>query len=178
MERREFRIAGSGGQGVVTAGRILAEAALLSGAEATQNQVYGPQSRGGASRSDVVVSTGPIGFPLVDRIDLLVALSDEACSRYRPELGADGSMVVDSRCAPPELEDGDQDLAVVDTARSVSGGHLVSGVVALGVIQALTGVVEADCLARAVAARVPERHREVNLEALQAGMRLAGGDTP
>jgi len=75
MGRDEIRIAGAGGQGVVTAGRILAEAAILSGREATHSQVYGPQSRGGASRSDVVISSEAIGFPLADSIDLLVVLS-------------------------------------------------------------------------------------------------------
>ena len=86
MSRSEIRIAGAGGQGVVTAGRILAEAAILSGSNATHNQVYGPQSRGGASRSDVVIAGDEIGFPLADEIDLLIALSGEA---FGPARGID-----------------------------------------------------------------------------------------
>jgi len=176
MGRSEFRIAGAGGQGVVTAGRILAEAAILSGAEAIHSQVYGPQSRGGASRSDVVISSERIGYPLAVEIDLLVALSGEACSRYHPELAERSRLVVDSRCAPGNLMSGDRQYPIVDTARSVSGGQLVSGVVALGVLQALTGAVEAETLCRAVADRVPARHCDMNLEALDAGMRLVAGD--
>ena len=174
MSRNEIRIAGAGGQGVVTAGRILAEAAILSGSNATHNQVYGPQSRGGASRSDVVIASEDIGFPLADDIDLLVALSEEAFVRYRPELAERGRVIVDSRCAPGDADANTADYAVVDTARAVSGGQLVTGVVALGVLQAVTGVVERDALGAAVAARVPAKHREMNLEALQAGMALAG----
>jgi 2-oxoglutarate ferredoxin oxidoreductase subunit gamma len=176
MDRSEYRIAGAGGQGVVTAGRILAEAAILSGAEAIHNQVYGPQSRGGASRSDVVIATERIGYPLAEEIDLLVALSGEACSRYHPELADRSRRGVDSRCVPTDLRTSDRPYPIVDTARSVSGGQHVSGVVALGVLQALTGVVEAATLCRAVADRVPTRHCEMNLEALEAGMRLVAGD--
>ncbi len=173
MSRSEIRIAGAGGQGVVTAGRILAEAAILSGNSATHTQVYGPQSRGGASRSDVVIATGEIGFPLADDIDVLLVLSGEAYSRYQPELGEHGRLIVDSRCAPLN---GDADtFPVVDTARAVSGSQLVTGVVALGVLQALTGIVDGEALRRAVAARVPARHVEMNLEALDAGTHLVGG---
>jgi 2-oxoglutarate ferredoxin oxidoreductase subunit gamma len=148
MGRNEIRIAGAGGQGVVTAGRILAEAAILSGSEATHSQVYGPQSRGGASRSDVVIATESIGFesigfPLADRIDLLVVLSAEAYARYEPELGSDGTLIVDTRCAPDSLNGHVATFPVVDTARAVSGGQLVTG--------------------------------NMNLDALAQGMRIAGG---
>ncbi len=176
MSRNEIRIAGAGGQGVVTAGRILAEAAILSGSDATHSQVYGPQSRGGASRSDVVIASGDIGFPLADNIDLLIVLSAEALARYGPELRDDGKLIVDSRCAPEDLNGQSRQFAVVDTARAVSGGQVVTGVVALGVLQALEGVVDADALREAVAARVPAKHREMNLVALATGMQLVGGD--
>jgi len=175
MSRNEIRIAGAGGQGVVTAGRILAEAAILSGSDATHSQVYGPQSRGGASRSDVVIASDEIGFPLADNIDLLVVLSSEAYARYEPELSEEGRLIVDSRCAPSDLNGGAYQFAVVDTARMISGGQVVTGVVALGVLQALEGVVDADALREAVAERVPTKHREMNLEALRAGVELVTG---
>lgn len=175
MSRSEIRIAGAGGQGIVTAGRILAEAAILSGHNATQTQVYGPQSRGGASRSDVVIATGDIGFPLADYIDLLIALSSEAYTRYQPELGEHGRLVVDSRCAPASGNGALSQFPVVDTARAISGGQLVTGVVALGVLQTFAGVVDGEALRQAVTARVPARHLEMNLEALSAGMELETG---
>ncbi len=178
MSRDEIRIAGTGGQGVVTAGRILAEAAILSGREATHSQVYGPQSRGGASRSDVVISADAIGFPLADSIDTLIVLSAEAYAKYEPELGVEGKLIVDTRCAPDSLNGNAAGFPVVDTARAVSGGQLVTGVVALGVLQAHTGVVDAEALKQAVSARVPARHRKMNIDALAAGMELAGGALP
>jgi 2-oxoglutarate ferredoxin oxidoreductase subunit gamma len=174
MSRSEIRIAGAGGQGVVTAGRILAEAAILSGANATHSQVYGPQSRGGASRSDVVIATEEIGFPLADHIDILVILSDEAYSRYQPELDEHGRLIVDSRCAPDSLSGDASQFPVVDTARAISGGQLVTGVVALGVLQAVAEVVDTEALRQAVGARVPTQHKKMNMEALRAGMQLVG----
>jgi 2-oxoglutarate ferredoxin oxidoreductase subunit gamma len=175
--RSEIRIAGAGGQGVVTAGRILAEAAILSGSHATHTQVFGPQSRGGASRSDVVIARDEIGFPLADSIDLLVVLSGEAFSRYLEDVGSGARLVVDARAVPGNSGDS-TDLhifPVVDTARGISGGQLVAGVVSLGVLQAFAGVVDADALRRAVAGRVPAKHRDMNLEALDAGMQLVNG---
>ena len=87
-------------------------------------------------------------------------------------------MIVDSRCAPEVGDEGTFDFAVVDTARAVSGGQLVTGVVALGVLQAYAGLVDADALGEAVAARVPAKHRDMNLEALRAGMDLVNGAVP
>jgi len=174
MGREEIRIAGAGGQGIVMAGRILAEAAILSGYDAAQSQVYGPQSRGGASRSDVVIESGEVGFPLVDDVDSLVVLSIEAYARYRPAAGKDCCLIVDNRCAETSLVDDASRFPIIDTARGVSGGVLVTGVVALGLLQALTGVVEIGSLRDALVARVPGQHRETNLEALEAGIQLPG----
>ena len=173
MSRSDIRIAGTGGQGVITAGRILAEAAIRCGHQATHSQVYGPQSRGGASRSDVVISTGDIGFPLTDRLDLLIVLSGEAYLRYLADLADDGRLIVDTGCVPGDGGD-PENSPIVDTAREVSGGLLATGVVALGVLRAATGIVEAEALRETVAAKVPPRHRRMNLEALDAGMSLVG----
>ncbi|MEZ5175555.1 MAG: 2-oxoacid:acceptor oxidoreductase family protein [Acidimicrobiia bacterium] len=175
MARNEIRIAGAGGQGVVTAGRILAEAAILSGKRATHSQLYGPQSRGGSSRSDVVIATDTVGFPLADSIDTLVALSQKALDKYKPDLAVGSTLIIDSRCVLEEPDDTAVFFPVVDTARAVTGGELATGVVALGVLQAHTGLVDGAALERAVAARVPPQHRKKNLEALAAGMRLAQG---
>lgn len=177
MSRNEVRIAGTGGQGVVTAGRILAEAAIMAGRESTHSQVYGPQSRGGACKSDVVMDTEPIAFPLADRVDYLIILSDKAYEKYQP--GPDGTarLIVDSGCAPAKLPPGSAAFPVVDTARDISGGIVATGVVALGVLQAFADIVDADTIRAAVAARVPAKHKEMNLKALEAGMNLVVGAT-
>ncbi len=174
MGRSEIRIAGAGGQGVVTAGRILAEAAILCGRQATHSQVYGPQSRGGASRSDIVIATERIGFPLADHVDWLIVLSEEAYDKYVPELGSHSRMIIDSGCVPDSFEGTATSFPVVETARAISGGVLATGVVALGVIQRFTEVVEADAMHEAVSTRVPPKHRQMNLTALAAGMDLVG----
>lgn len=174
MGRSEIRIAGTGGQGVVTAGRILAEAAILCGREATHSQVYGPQSRGGASRSDIVIATERIGFPLADQVDLLIVLSGEAYEKYEPELGEHSRLIVDGGCVADSLNEAATRFPVVETARSISGGVLATGVVTLGVLQRFSGVVEADAVRHAVAIGVPPKHRDMNLNALEAGMDLVG----
>lgn len=170
--RHEIRIAGAGGQGVVTAGRILAEAAILSGFNATHSQVYGPQSRGGASRSDVVIADTDIGFPIADLIDLLIVLSPEAYLRFGLE--TDARLIVDERAVTEGTSDTGEmhRFGMVDAARKVSGSEIAVGVVALGTLQAFAEIVDGDALRTAVATRVPARHREMNLEALSAGMDL------
>ncbi len=174
MSRSEIRIAGAGGQGVVTAGRILAEAAILSGKKATHSQVYGPQSRGGASRSDVVIDTSEIGFPLAYNLDLLIMLSSEAYRKYQPEAGGHTRLIIDLDCAPDSTPEGATVFPVVATAHSVSGGILATGVVALGVLQQVADFIDADDLRQAVAARVPAKFKAMNLDALEAGMGLVG----
>lgn len=176
MSRREVRIAGAGGQGVVTAGRILAEAAMASGLNSTHSQVYGPQSRGGASRSDIVIARSAIDFPLADRIDLLIALNGEAAEKYRPELADGADFLYDSRCEIA-VEFGGTPFPVVDTARAISGGELVTGVVTLGVLQAFADLVDADVLRETVLRMVPARHKKMNLEAINAGMEMVAGAT-
>ncbi len=172
MSRTEIRIAGAGGQGVVTAGRILAEAAILSGKSATHSQVYGPQSRGGASRSDVVIATEEIGFPLADHVDLLIVLSAEAYAKYQPQVGEGTAFIVDRDCASLSPDNAEAVFPVAETAREISGGQVATGVVALGVLQALAEVVEAEALREALEAGVAPKHRAMNLDALAAGMGL------
>ena len=174
--RHEIRIAGSGGQGIVTAGRILAKAAMLCGRHATHSQAYGPQSRGGASRSDVVISDREIGYPLVQSAGVLVALTGEALNRYRAEVGPGARIISDERAGVcgRSIDDDDVVLALVDTARSISGGQLIAGVVSLGVIQGLERIVDTDALIEAVRVGVPHRFRDENLWALQAGLALVG----
>jgi len=175
MARSEIRIAGAGGQGVVTAGRILAEAAILSGKNATHSQLYGPQARGGSSRSDVIIDTDVIGFPLADSINMLLALSQKAYDKYVPELAVGSLLIVDTHCMTDPPLDGALYFPIVDAARQATGGDLATGVAALGVFQAHTGLVEADALRKAVSARIPAHHLKASLEALEAGMMLIQG---
>ncbi len=105
--RFELRLSGEGGQGLVLAGKILAEAAAIyDDRNATQSQSYGPEARGGASRSDVIVSEEEIDYPKAENVDLLLALTQEALDRYLKDLRPRGWLVVDSG-AVTRLPDGD-----------------------------------------------------------------------
>lgn len=172
-DRTDVRLAGAGGQGVVTAGRILAEAAILSGRRSAHSQVYGPQSRGGASRSDVVIASDDIGYPLADEFDVLVLLSSEACLRYGGDASGQTLVILDDRADFAGVTG--KAFPIVETARRIVASPVATGVVALGVVQGLIGIVDDEALANAVAAGVPPASRADNQAALSAGMALGRG---
>jgi len=164
------RLAGSGGQGIQLAGVVLAEAAIAAGWNAACMQTYGPESRGGASRCDVVLDRGEIYFPQARHPDVLVALSADACRCFLPDVRPGGLVLCDAvamvETPPPHLHC--RALPIVETARTV-GTPLVANAVALGALCALTELVPLEVLARALAARRPEPR---NQRALQAGFSL------
>ncbi len=172
-DRTDIRLAGAGGQGVVTAGRILAEAAILCGRQAAHSQVYGPQSRGGASRSDVVISSGDIGYPLAEEFDVLVLLSSEACLRYGGAVAGHTRVIIDERAHSDGVVG--EGFPMVDVARRIVASPVATGVVALGVVQGLTGIVDDEALIQAVAAGVPAGRRADNQAALAAAMAMGRG---
>ncbi|MBT3756027.1 MAG: 2-oxoacid:ferredoxin oxidoreductase subunit gamma, partial [Candidatus Cloacimonetes bacterium] len=94
--RTEIRLSGSGGQGLITAGIILARAAVIDKNRVTQTQSYGPESRGGASRADVIISNATFYYPEATHFDVLLALSQEACDKYSEDLKPDGILIADS----------------------------------------------------------------------------------
>jgi len=164
-----IRLAGSGGQGIQLAGLVLAEAAIAAGWNAASMQAYGPESRGGASRCDVILNRGEIDFPQARHPDILVALSAEACQRFLLHVKTGGVVIgdpADLAGAPPHLRC--YALPILETARSL-GSALVANVVALGVFCAVTDLIAADVVAAALAARRPEAR---NQRALQAGFSL------
>ncbi len=169
-----IRLGGAGGQGIVLAGLVLAEAAALAGRRVACTQAYGPESRGGASRSDVIISDAPIAFPTARRLDLLVALTQEACERFWAALAPAGVAVVDGgRVTAPSSGCAEcHALPIVETARTVAGSPMSANVVALGIICGLTDVVPFAALEEAVVRRVPPSSRSLNLVALGAGQRL------
>ena len=95
-ERLEIRLAGMGGQGMILAGIILADAAFRDGKNAVQTQSYGPEARGGASRSEIVISNQEIDYPEVIQADILLCMSQEACDKYYGNLEKNGLLIVDA----------------------------------------------------------------------------------
>ncbi len=169
--RMEIRIAGFGGQGVVLAGRLLGEAAILAGKRAVQTQSYGPESRGGAARSEVVISDQDIDYPKVIKADILVALSQMAFDKYRPAVKESGKIIVDADLVKT---DDSQIFSVpfVKTADSL-GKRMVANSVMLGYLMALTGVIPAESMEATIREKVPEHTVELNLEAFRRGIRLS-----
>ena len=169
--RYEIRLSGSGGQGLILAGIILAEAAsIYEGKEAVQTQSYGPESRGGASKSEVVISDAEIDYPKVTSPDMLLAMTQEACDKYIGDLKESGIAIVDSFFvenapeAPNVLS-----LPLTAIAKETTGRAIVANIVALGAITALSNIVSRDAIEKAVLARVPKGTEELNQKALHAG---------
>jgi 2-oxoglutarate ferredoxin oxidoreductase subunit gamma len=174
LKRMEVRLAGSGGQGLLLAGLVLAEAAgLYDGREVAMVQSYGPEARGGASKAEVIVSDNPIDYPLCTTVDLLLALNQEAADTYTWDVDPSAWVVVDSdlvKHAPTSRAVG---LPFTATARDKLKKTMVANVVALGAISQLTGVVSLKALEKALLARVPAGTEALNKKALSLGAKLA-----
>ena len=175
--RYEIRLSGEGGQGIVLAGVILAEAAAIyDGKNATQTQVYGLESRGGASKAEVIISDEEIDYPKAIAVDLLLALTQAAADKYGHDLKPSGILVVDSTkvLTVPSGDFAVHRLPIIDTAKDTVGKAMVANIVSLGVITGLSKVVSREAIERAVLTRVPKGTEELNRRALEAGFSLAG----
>jgi 2-oxoglutarate ferredoxin oxidoreductase subunit gamma len=175
-ERTEIRLAGEGGQGMILAGIILAEAAAIyDGKQATQTQSYGPEARGGASRSEVVISDGEIDHPEVLSADVVVALSQEAYKKFAKTVRPGGLLIVDQdRVETPDDFDGIK-IPIARLAHETTGKAITANTVALGVLVGLTGIVTRAAIEQAVAARAPKGTAEMNRKALEAGFAAGEG---
>jgi 2-oxoglutarate ferredoxin oxidoreductase subunit gamma len=173
-KRTEIRLAGEGGQGMILAGIILAEAAAIyDGKQATQTQSYGPEARGGASRSEVVISDVEIDHPEVLSADVVVALSQEAYKKFAKTVHAGGLLIVDSERVECDPAISAVKIPILKLAQETTGKAITANTVALGVLVGLTGVVSRDAIEKAVTARAPKGTEEMNRKALQAGFAAA-----
>ncbi len=174
-ERYEVRFSGAGGQGLILAGVIFAEAAAIyDGKNAIQSQSYGPEARGGASKSEVIISDGEIDYPKATHIDALLALTQESCDKYSKDLKAGAIVLVDSERVK-EVPRGNfkvYAMPIIETARSV-GRTVVANIVALGAMTELTGLISKESVEKAVLGRVPKGTENLNKRALEAGFEQA-----
>jgi len=174
QRRYEIRIAGSGGQGVILAAIILAEAAgHYEGLFAAQSQNYGPEARGGYSMAEVVLSREPIDYPSAIRPDVLLAMNQEGFNKYLKDVKENGFVVVDETNITHVPEGRIVKLPITDTAIKETGRMMVANIVALGVLCQLTKVVSRGSLEAAILDRVPKGTKELNMKAFEAGIRLA-----
>ena len=172
MSRYELRFSGAGGQGLITAGIIMAKAAsIYEGKQAVQSQSYGPEARGGASKSEVIISDGPIDYPKVTQCDALLAMTQEACDKYSHDLKEGGVLLIDSDLVLREPVGNFKvtKFNITNTAKNEIGREIVTNIVALGAMVALTGVVTKENAEKAVLSRVPEAFLELNKKAFNVG---------
>ncbi len=172
----EIALGGSGGQGLVLMGLIMAEAAgVYEGRQVVQSQLYGPESRGGTSRSDVIISDEEIDYPEVEHPDVLFAFNQASAVKYSPSMKKGGIAIYDTTLVSdvPRVDGTVYMLPVTRLAREQVGKEIVANIVALGAIAVLTGVVSREAVTKAVLGRVPRGTEDVNQRALQVGYEAA-----
>jgi len=174
--KTEIRLAGTGGQGVILASVILAEAAgVHEGRYVVQTQSYGPEARGGASRADVIIADEPILYPKCRQLDVLVCLSQLAAEKYLENLKVRGTAIIDSFYVRECPREGAVCVPMTETARTELGRELFTNIVMLGALAQITRTVERESLERAVANRAPAKTIELNKQALALGWQLGAG---
>lgn len=175
-ERYRFLFSGSGGQGVISMGILLAEAAVLhDGLIAVQTQSYGPEARGGATRCDVIVSTGPIHFPKVLQPNILIALTQEACTKYLFLLRPGGILISDPRFVTlgKSVDARHKEPPLYETLMERIGKPQAFNICVLGAVNRLTKLVRASSLEKVLESRFAPAFHEANLAALRLGEELA-----
>jgi 2-oxoglutarate ferredoxin oxidoreductase subunit gamma len=172
MQLTEIRIAGFGGQGVILSAIVLGKAAsILEGGFATMTQSFGPEARGGACSAQVIVDSNPVLYPYVTNPDVLIVMSQEAYTKFAPELKDGGTLIVE------------QDLVKISGMSSAGkvyscpatrlaeelGKRMVLNIVMVGFTAAVTQLISKESLRQAVADSVPQHFRELNLKAFDRG---------
>jgi 2-oxoglutarate ferredoxin oxidoreductase subunit gamma len=172
MQLTEIRVAGFGGQGVILSAILLGKAAsIYQGAFATMTQNFGPEARGGACSAQLVLSDSPVLYPYITRPDILVVMSQEAYVRFAPELKDGGVLIVEQDLV--RLTGLNKDIRVysVPATRIAEGlgKRMVLNSVMVGFFTAVTHLLDADAVRRAVADSVPKAFLELNLKSFNKG---------
>ena len=172
-EQREMRLAGLGGQGLILAGIIVAEAAgIYEGKEVAQTQAYGAEARGGFSRSDVVIRDEEILFPKASKLDFLLAMSQSAYEENLPSLKKGGTLLVDSTYVSEISGTNMFAIPFSRVAKQKFGRENVANIIALGAITQVFPIISEKSMEKAVLNRVPKRFIEMNKQAFKEGVNL------
>lgn len=172
---KEIRLSGSGGQGLITAGIILAKAACIEGVNVTQTQSYGAASRGGASRADVIISDQDIFYPEAQHFDILLALTQESCDKFITNLKEGGSLIVDKTFVKnhPVVQADVYELPFTEIVNEKLGTVLPTNIVTLSFIVRMSGVVSESSLKQAISESVKPAYIDLNMNAMKLGFKLA-----
>jgi len=181
MSRTRLVFSGSGGQGVVTAAILLAEAAVLrENLFAVQTQSYGAAARGGATRADVIISENKIDYPMVNQPNILVCLTQESYNKYAPIIRPGGLLLVDTHYVKIErkVEARQRELPMFDSVMEKIGRAVVFNICMLGALLGLTQLVRTESILSVLSERMPADLVEINRQALQLGLELAQAAKP
>lgn len=175
MGKIEIRISGFGGQGVVLAGQILGRAAAYDGKNVVQTQSYGAEARGSMAKSEVIISDSRIGFPMVRKCDVLVAMNQQAVEKNISILKDEGILLFDSGLTKTMPQTKAKTFGVPATlkAEKLCGGALYANIVMLGVLVKVTGVVKETSVKQAIREAFHERTAEANIHAFEVGLAMS-----
>lgn len=176
MERCRLVFSGSGGQGVITAAIILAEAAVLyENLMAVQSQVYGPAARGGATRTDVIISESNINYPKVIQPNVLVCLTQEAYNKFYPIIRPGGLLITDNRFVKIQrkVDAQQKELPMYRRVMESIGKPIVFNICMLGAVVGLTKLVKPESIMEVLKERIPQGFLKMNREALDLGLQMA-----
>ncbi len=175
MSRVRLVFSGSGGQGVITAAIILAEAAVIhEGMNATQSQSYGAAARGGSTRSDIILSDNEINFPEVTQPNILVCLTQDAYNSYSSVIRPGGILLTDSRYVKitRKVDAKQIELPMYDSVMEKIGKPVVFNICMLGTLISITEVIRPKSVLASVVSKVPKDFIDLNTRAFELGMEL------
>jgi len=171
LKKIEVRISGLGGQGVVLAGQILGRAAVYDGKNVVQTQSYGAEARGSAAQSEVIISDGKIGFPVVRKCDVLIAMNQEALDKHLKDLKEDGVLIVDSTYVKkiPENVSKVFKIPATENAEKAFGAKIYANMLILGALTELTNIVSEKAMEKAMEDTVAKKAAKINKQAYKKG---------
>jgi len=171
MARREIRIAGFGGQGIVLSGSIVGKAAsIYEKGYAALTQSYGPESRGGSCRAEVIVSDAPIDYPYVVSPEVQIILSQEAYTQYGQKAPPDTLVVIDSDLVKADPSQNPKPLSIPASRMAQELGRpVVANIIMLGFLAARSDLVSSEALRKAILDSVPPGTEEFNMKAFELG---------
>ncbi len=158
------------------AGQLLGKAAVCSGKNAVQTQSYGAEARGSAAKSEVIISDGKIGFPMVRKCDILVAMSQEAVEKNLEDLRKEGLLLVDSTIvkSTPKTEAKILEIPATETSQKTFGKALYANIIVLGALTEVARIADKRCIEKAIKDTLSERLVDVNIKAYKKGKELIG----
>lgn len=172
--KMQIRLSGSGGQGIILMGVVIAEAGITVGKNAIQSQSYGPEARGGASKCEVIIDDNEIYFTKVLSPNIFLALTQDSYDKYNAEVREGGICIIDS-----EVQTGEEiknriiySLPIIETATEKLGKSMTANIVALGAISRVMYGVGEDALIKAMLNRIPKGSEDLNKRAFEEGKKL------